>query len=406
MDLDFGKKVAQTAQEMIAQGKDVNQTAKILFDKDPDGFNYGIGIILDGQGAPAKSSATLAKYAAEEIQSSGTGTYYNSAKLMEQMKKAVLTWQRIPESYWDKFKLALPSDAGTGAVKSAVELELLQNPAYTKIGIEELGWPAHKAIAKLARVGFMEIPQDGVVDAGMLPLYQAGPMNTTGMVRGAEVIQARAEAAAQSGDHVVLDRAYSGFEFARLIDNEPYDTIMKKSFELQLQPFLDAGVPTSIAISPTKAFVTFAFRPCGFLLVYNPDPAKDKDVTLALNATIRARGSSFEHPITRGFVKAMINDLPALEAEQTDAFQRLAEAEQLWGTLVAGTAIEELFSENYAGLFRNPLAKEDAPPAVYGSHLYPVFSQGRCRLNATGLPEDEALAAKHVSVFAQYCLGA
>jgi len=406
MDLEFGKKVAQTAQEMLAQGKDVNQTAKILFDKDPDGYNYGIGIILDGVGAPAKSSATLAKYAVDEIQNCGVGTYYNSAKLMEQMKAAVLIWQRIPESYWDKFNLALPSDAGTGAVQSAVELALLQNPQYTTIGIEELGWPAHKAIAKLARVRFKEIPQDGVVDAGDLPLYQAGPMNTTGLVRSAEVIQSRAEAAATSGDFVVLDRAYSGFEFARLINSESYDTIMRKSFELQLKPFLDAGVPTSIAISPTKAFVTFAFRPCGFLLVYNPDPSKAKDVTLALNATIRARGSSFEHPITRAFVKAMINDLPALEGEQTGAFQRLADAEKLWGELVAGTAIDDIFSENYAGLFRNPLAREEAPPAVYGSHLYPVFAQGRCRLNATGLPDDEDLAAKHVAVFAEYCLGA
>jgi hypothetical protein len=406
MDVAFGEDVAKAAQEMVGQGKDVNQTAKILFDKDPAGFNYGIGIILDGEGAPARSSATLAKYAAEEIQNCGTGTYYNSAKVMSEMKEAVLRWQRVPESYWGSFKLALPSDAGTGAVKSAIELELLQNPGCDRIGIEELGWPAYKAIAKLSRVGLQEFPQDGVVDAGMLPLYQAGPMNTTGMVRNAEVVQARAEAAARSGDHVVLDRAYSGFEYARLIESESFDTIMSRSFELQIKPFLDAGVPTSIAVSPTKAFVTFAFRPCGFLLVYNPEPAKDKDVTLALNATMRARGSSFEHPVTRGFVKAMIGERESLEAEQAGAFHRLAGAEKLWGRLVAGTAIEDIFSENYAGLFRNPLAREEAPPAVYGSHLYPVFAEGRCRLNTTGLPEDEELAARHVAVFADYCLGA
>jgi aspartate/tyrosine/aromatic aminotransferase len=406
MDVAFGKDVAKAAREMVAQGKDVNQTAKILFDKDPAGSNYGIGIILDGEGAPARSSATLAKYAAEEVQNSGTGTYYNSAKVMSQMKEAVLRWQRVPETYWDSFKLALPSDAGTGAVKSAIELEMLLNPDYNRIGVEELGWPAYKAIAKVARAGLQEFPQDGVADPGMLPLYQAGPMNTTGLVRSAEVIQARAEAAARSGDHVVLDRAYSGFEFARLIDSESFDTIMSRSFELQLKPFLDAGVPTSIAVSPTKAFVTFAFRPCGFLLVYNPEQAKDKDVTLALNATMRARGSSFEHPVTRGFVKAMIGEPESLEAEQAGALQRLADAEKLWGKLVAGTAIEEIFSEHYAGLFRNPLAREDAPPAVYGSHLYPVFDQGRCRLNTTGLPGKEELAAEHVAVFAEYCLGA
>jgi aspartate/tyrosine/aromatic aminotransferase len=405
MDLVFGQKVATTAQEMIAQGKDVNQTAKILFDKDPQGHNYGIGIILDGYGNPMQSSATLTKYAEQEIQNCGAGTYMNSAKLMDQMTEAVLRWQRIPEKYWPQFKLALPSDAGTGAVKSAVELALLLNPGYNKIGVEELGWPAHKAIAKLARVDCQEFPQDGIVNAGVLPLYQAGPMNTTGMVRSPETIQARAHAAAQTGDQVVLDRAYSGFELARLIDRESYDAIMRRSFTWQVQPFLDAGVPTAIAVSPTKAFVTFAFRPCGFLLVFNPEPANNKEVTQALNATIRARGSSFEHPITRAFVKAMVQDLPALEDEQAAAFQRLAEAENLWRTLVAGTAIEGIFTENYAGLFRNPRAKEDADAALYGSHLYPVLSQSRCRLNATGLPVDEDLAAQHVSVFAAYCSG-
>ena len=404
MDLAFGKNVADTAQDMIAQGKDVNQTAKILFDKDPQGHNYGIGIILDGFGKPMSSSATLTKYATEEIQNCSAGTYVNSAKLMQQMTEAVLRWQRVPEKYWSQFKLALPSDAGTGAVKSAVELTLLLNPRYETIGIEELGWPAHKAIAKMARVAWQEFPQDGIVDADMLPLYQAGPMNTTGLVKSLETVQERAQAAAKSGDHVVLDRAYSGFELARLINSDSYDAIMRRSFAWQVQPFLDAGVQTSIAISPTKAFVTFAFRPCGFLLVYNPEPAKGKEVTQALNATIRARGSSFEHPITRAFVKAMIEDLPALEAEQTAAFQRLAEAEKLWGKLVAGTAIEEIFTENYAGLFRNPRAKEDAAAALYGSHLYPVLAQGRCRLNATGLPVEEELAAQHVQVFAAYCV--
>lgn len=406
MDLEFGRKVAQMAQEMIAQGKDVNQTVKILFDKDREGFNYGIGIILDRNGAPMRSSATLTKYAIAELSASDTGTYYNSAQLMDQLKVAVLRWQRIPQVYWDAFKLALPSDAGTGAVKSAVELELLLNPSYQSIGIEELGWPAHKTIAKLARVHVQEFPQDAVVPGGMLPIYQAGPMNTTGLVRRVEIIRARAEAAATLGQHVVLDRAYSGFEFARLKGSESYDGIMRQSYELQIKPFLDAGVPTSIALSPTKAFITFAFRPCGFLLVFNPNPANDHQVTTALNATIRARGSSFEHPMTRAFVKAMINDLPALELEQLQAFERVSEAETLWRRLTRDTAIADIFSENYAGLFRNPRAKEDAPAAVYGSHLYPVFSQGRCRLNVTGLPSDEAPASQHVQVFADYCLGA
>jgi len=31
---------------------------------------------------------------------------------------------------------------------------------------------------------------------------------------------------------------------------------------------------------------------------------------------------------------------------------------------------------------------------IYNEHLYPVFSDGRCRLNVTGLPSDGALAKK------------
>jgi len=404
MDIQFGNQVLQLAQELLATGKDANQIAKVLFDKDANGHNYGIGIILDGKGQPAKSSSTLAEYAKAELHTCSFGTYINSGKLMEQIKEAVLRWQRIPQKYWSNFHLALPSDAGTGAVKSAVEFELALNPKYEAIGIEELGWPAYKAIAKIARVPVKEFPQDSLVGDGLLPLYQAGPMNTTGMVRDADTIRARAQAAAKSGAHVILDRAYSGFEFARLIDSDGYDAIMRKSYELQMQPFLQAGVPTSIALSPTKAFVTFAYRPCGFLLIYTPDASKAKETMLALNATIRARGSSFEHVITRAFVKAMVKDRARLESEQEAAFQRLAVAEKMWASLVRGTAIEYLFSEQYAGLFRNPNAKEDAPEHIYGSHLYPVFSQGRCRMNTTGLPLDRGLAAEHVQVFSEYCL--
>lgn len=406
MDLQFGQHVARTAEEMMAQGKDVNQTVKILFDRDPNGHNYGIGIILNGRGDPLDSSATLTKYVMEELRTCTIGTYYNSAAQIEQMKEAVLRWQRIPEPYWPHFKLALPSDSGTGAVQSAVQLELLRQAAYQTIGVQELGWPAHKAIARLARVRCREFPQDGVIPGGILAIYQSGPLNTTGLVPDAQLTRARAEAAASSGDHVVLDRAYSGFECARLIDRESFDWIMRLSFEQQLRPFLDAGVPMSIAISPTKAFLTFAFRPCGFLLVYTPDASNDRELNLALNATMRARGSSFEHPITRAFVKAMLHDLPALEAEQADTFRRLTAAEGLWAELVSGSAMEELFSERYAGLFRNPPVKEGAPAAIYGSHLYPVFDQGRCRLNITGLPEERALAAEHVRVFAEYCIAA
>lgn len=405
MDLDFGKKVKKKAEELIASGKDANQTAGILFGQDPGGHNYGIGIILKGDGSPMESSAVLTEYLHKELSSHcSRGTYMNSTKLMEPLKEAVLRWQKIPESFWPNIKLVIPSDAGTGAVKSAVEYAALVNPEAKSIGVEELGWPAYKAIAKAARIKLEEFPHDTLISEKTdLTIYQAGPMNTTGQVRSAGLIESRAKAAAASGATVILDRAYSGFEFAREIGEKSIEEIMHQSYDLQLRPFFKNGVNTVIALSPTKAFVTFAFRPCGFLLVYTPDPGRDREVTLALNAVMRARGSSFEHPVTRAFVKAMAENRAGLEAEQRNALLRLAEAEKLWAELVAGTDMEPLFSDRYAGLFRNPRAREGAAESIYGSHLYPVLSQGRCRLNATGLPSDRELAAEHVKVFSQFC---
>lgn len=404
MDSQFGQEVKQEALRLEAQGKDPNQIAKILCDKDSKGHNYGIGIILDGKGQPLPSSSTLLEYITAELGLSKNGTYMNSAKIMEDLKQAVLRWQRVPEKHWKQFKVALPSDAGTGAVVTGVAVELMLNPKLKALGIEELGWPAHKSIAKVARVACKEFPLDGVIEGeGILPLYQAGPLNTTGLVRGQDIINARAKSAAQRKTPVVLDRAYPGFEFARLVATESYDTIMRMSYELQIQPFIEHNVSFALAISPTKSFVTFALRPCGLLLLFCPEASQEKEVTGALNATVRARGSSFEHPITRALAKALVKDLPRLEEEHKIALQRLAEAETTWHKLVQGTPIENLYSDKYAGLFRNPNAQEDAAVHVYGEHLYPVFTKTRCRLNATGIPADEQLAKKHVAMFAKYC---
>ena len=41
--------------------------------------------------------------------------------------------------------------------------------------------------------------------------------------------------------------------------------------------------------------------------------------------------------------------------------------------------------------------------AIYNEHIYPVLDNGRCRQNVTGIPDDEALARKHVQVFAEQC---
>ena len=405
MNLDFGKSVYEKSQQLVAEAKDSNQIAKILCDQDPKGHNYGIGILLDNKGQPLGSSSVLQNYVSRELQDSQQGIYMNSANILDKVKESVLRWQRIPRRYWDQFILALPSDAGTGAVKAAVELSLLINSQLDTIAIEAFGWPAYKAIAKVTRLACKEFDENSMCDeVGILPIYQAGPMNTTGKVRGAEVIQERVHSAIKNNHSAILDRAYPGFEFAHLNKTHSFDQILSKSYQLQIEPFLKAGVPFTLAISPTKAFVTFALRPGGLVLYFCPARSHMQKVNNLLNMIIRARGSAFENPITRAFVKAMVFDLERLEIEHHQSLKRLDEAESLWRKLVKGTGIEYLYSDKYAGMFRNPPAKTDAALHIYNAHLYPVFSQGRCRQNVTGIPDDEQLARKHVAVFAEQCL--
>ena len=405
MDHEFGKSVYEKSLKLAAEAKDANQIAKILCDQDPQGHNYGIGILLDNKGLPLGSSSVLQNYVSKELQESRQGNYMNSVKIFDEMKKAVLRWQRIPRQYWDQFILALPSDAGTGAVKAAVELSLLLNPQQNKIAIEAYGWPAYKAIARVTRLACEEFDENSVCHGeSSLAIYQAGPMNTTGRVRGADVIQARVNSAAKKKHSVILDRAYPGFEFAHLYKSHSFDQIMSNSYRLQIEPFLHAGIPFALAISPTKAFVTFALRPGGLLLFSCPERSRKQEVTNLMNMILRARGSAFENPVTRAFVKAMVYDSEKMEIEHHQSLKRLDDAESLWRKLVKGTAIESLYSDNYAGMFRNPPAKSDAALHIYNAHLYPVFSQGRCRQNVTGIPDDEQLAQTHVAVFAEHCL--
>lgn len=75
MKLDFGENVYDRSRVLAEQGKDVNQIAKVLCDQDPEGYNYGIGVILGGDGRPAATSSTLLEYAvAERRRASTTST--------------------------------------------------------------------------------------------------------------------------------------------------------------------------------------------------------------------------------------------------------------------------------------------------------------------------------------------
>jgi hypothetical protein len=400
----FGDAVIAEAARLRQTGLDANQIAGILCKQDPQGKNYGIGILLGGNGKPLPTSPTLLEYVQRELQESGNGSYLNSDSVKKDLTDAVLRWQGVPESLFSHFALLLPSDAGTGAVQMAVQAGTLLKEGLSELAVEELGWPAYRAVAASARLRFQTFATDAVAKGeGVLPVYQAGPMNTTGRVPSPEVVRARAQGAAASGAFVVLDRAYPGFEYARRVATMPYAALMAESFRAQVLPFTEAGVPFALAISPTKAFVSFALRPCGMMLVFLPDPSRRAEVGQKLTTLVRARGSSFEHPMTRAFVKAMVKDRGRLEAEHAAALGRCAEAEEQWGALAAGTPIAELFSERYAGLFRNPKAKPEAARELYGAHLYPVFTEGRCRLNVTGLPSDTGQARQAVAAFARCC---
>ncbi len=401
---DFGDAVIAEATRLRQTGLDPNQIAGILCKQDPQGKNYGIGILLGGNGKPLPTSPTLLEYVQQELQASGSGSYLNSDAAKKDLTEAVLRWQGVPEALFQHFELLLPSDAGTGAVQTAVQAATLLKDGLSALAVEELGWPAYRAVAVSARLKFQTFATNGIVKGdGVLPLYQAGPMNTTGQVPSADVVTARAKDAAGSGAFVALDRAYPGFEYARRLATIPFATVMADSFRAQVLPFVEAGVPFALAISPTKAFVTFALRPCGMLLVFLPDPARRAEIGQKLTTLVRARGSSFEHPITRAFVKALIKDRGRLEAEHAGALRRCADAEAQWAALAAGTPLAELFTERYAGLFRNPTAKPDAARELYGAHLYPVFTEGRCRLNVTGLPTDMTQAREAVAAFARVC---
>ena len=400
----FGAAVQRTAEALSAQGKDANQIAKIVCDQDPEGYNYGIGIVVDGRGKAWPTSETVLRHARTEIDNSLLGEYKSTASLAAPLKETVLRWQRIPSDYWDRFSLLIPSDAGTGAVKTAVEMALQLYPDLRAVGVEELSWPAYGAIARMSRISCREFPIGDVMDApDLLRIYQAGPMNTTGRVQSLETMRVRAAAA--EGRPVLLDRAYSGFEYARLLESRGYDEIMAMSYHDQIRPFIENDVPFWVSVSPTKSFGTFALRPCGMLLVHLPDASRSGEVSALANAVTRARGSSFEHPVTRAFVSALVNDLESLEREHAGILRRVAAAEKAWQDRCAGTPLSEVFTDRYAGLFRNPRVGDEAQAAIYDVHLYPVFTPGRCRLNVTGLPEDSEAARDHVGVFARHCFG-
>ena len=75
MTSSFGSTVLQAAETLSTQGMDANQISKIVCDRDPEGYNYGIGIVVDGEGGAWPTSKTLLNHVMTEIGNSLLGEY-------------------------------------------------------------------------------------------------------------------------------------------------------------------------------------------------------------------------------------------------------------------------------------------------------------------------------------------
>jgi aspartate/tyrosine/aromatic aminotransferase len=409
MDMDFGKSVLAKSLVLKKTGKDVNDIAKILAGDDELGWNYGVGNILDGKGKPIDSSLVLQETSKIElVDNCKKAQYVNSAKYMDIFKKAVLSWQQIPEKYWDNIILVLPSDSGTGAVDVGLRFTSWLYPDLKTLAVEKLGWPVYKTSAKINNLKFAEFDYNWQLVSGRsrLPLIQSGPLNSTGKVDNLRDWEEVAELARSSNRPVLLDRAYSGFAYADLILNKrniTLEKIMNLEYNSMLSPFLENGVETVIAISPTKCFGTFNLRPAGILLIYSPTKQRLRKLNIFLNQRIRVRGCAFENPITRAFVISFIEYNMTFLREHFTILQRTVNANQNWKKLCKNEDLKNLFGANYAGIFRNFPVKPGSEVKIYDQHIYPVFSKHKndtmCRVNTTGLPDDKDLAKKHISAF-------
>src|SRR5437016_11540149 len=106
----FGDDVIADAQKLRESGLDANQIAGALCKKDPQGKNYGLGILLGKDGKPLPTSPTLLEYVEKELRESSLGNYYNSEALKKDVLESTLRWQGVPEEYWPNFQILLPSD--------------------------------------------------------------------------------------------------------------------------------------------------------------------------------------------------------------------------------------------------------------------------------------------------------
>ncbi len=397
-DSEFGRRIDLEAKKLADSGIDPNQIASALVKKF-DLRNYGIGILLGEGQTPMTESPTLRRLIISEVLQNGESNYAkNSPEVMERIKNNILRWLQIPEEYQADFIFATASDGGTGSGQTCVQTLLQANPKISKIALEKKGWPGHKAMAASQRVDLNEKEIGFVAKSEVLPAYQIGPHNQTGIVHPTGLWQQRAKTAAKNKQMVFLDHAYPGFAHAyQLLKDKPYTQIMEADYKRFIAPFLEKGVTTAISVGPTKAFRTFKNRPGGLSLIYCPD----QNIKKILAGVIRARGSAFENTSTRALLHGLDRYMSYFTADHEISLRRVAGAEDQWRKYSKDTPLAKLFvAGEFAGIFRNFTSKEGAARTLYGHRLGPVASNGNIRINTTGLPGNKEIAKADVTAFA------
>jgi len=388
------KKSLALAVKLQKNGIDYNQVASQVAASDPGSANYGIGLMMGGDGRPLPENRLMLE-ALKDLAVPGPSAYRSVTNLMPIVKEKLLMWLCVPDKYWEDFILACPSDGGTGAVQAGLQA-LLMVSNLRSINVSQKGWPAYRAMAAVSRVQFCEREYEHIPLSHSLPIAQLGPHNQTGLLP-TKTMKCLAEHCARNGLVCLCDMAYPGFS----ISPDGHNDVMPETFRVFMEPFLKNNVPTAFAVGFTKRFRLFATRPFGALLVYAPRSRNVRNnLQQAINQVMRARGASFSNAANMALLNVLIKDFSGFVESGQMSLQRLNHVEERWRKMTIGTSLKPYFGDDYGGLFRLLPARHEAAKQLYGRGIVPVISKGFFRINITGLPDDDEAAEFHVRSFA------
>jgi len=184
--------------------------------------------------------------------------------------------------------------------------------------------------------------------------------------------------------------------------------IMSEEYDFFLKPYIDYNVPFCLSIAPTKAFRTFQLRPHAMLVVYCPKEKMTAKIKELLDLAMRSWGDAFQYPSTVCFYKAFLESYTALLNDHEESLLRAAIANRKWKVYTSGTALGSLFGDQHSGIFRNFQISKEGAIYIYNNHLYPVITispngEVWCRINTTGIPDDEEAAKADVEIELKSC---